>query len=397
VERKIFNIELDRIQKHPLQDSGEGYQTNVDFKFLESIKTLGVLQPITLSNFFLNPDGQLEKHNESPEGTQNEPQTTDARTFVLVSGHNRLDAAMKCGFVTIPCEFKEYETPELMEIDYLEFNRQREKTKQEKFAELSRYKQILSQVSKYKNTIGLKKGDKQGQRGQEVTFGTLSQMANFEGMVEFLERMGIDPSQPIDSKTMLSGLTGLSEREVRYDRKVNDDDYMGDKQDRWEKFLESKSLNPIFEQWRNIRREYEKGEIGLTDAAKAVDALLNKVESRIDKQEGKKVKSADRPLCYMSLPVSYDPEAAEVEAKVHEAKYKSKFRIINPVKVGKDEVKAVGRELEWVEYMERLLPKVKEATHYLAVGSPEQRRQSIGCRIEDVVAVMLNKKIVIAE
>lgn len=397
MQRKIYNIEIDRIQKHPLQDSGDGYQTLVDFKFLESIKTLGVLQPVTLSNYFINSDGQLEKHHLMPHDMNDEANTIDTRNFVIVSGHNRMEAAKKCGHLTIPCEFKEYETPELMEIDYLEFNRQREKTKQEKFAELSRYKQILSQVAKYKKTIGLKKGDKQGQSGENISFPTVWKTENIDGMMEFLERMGIDPSQSIDSEKMLSELTGLGRRDIQYDRKVNDDDFMGDKQDRWEKYLDSKSLVPYFEQWRGIRRQYEKGELSLTDAAKAVDAILNKVESKIDKQEGKKVKSADRPLCYMSLPISYDPEAAEIEAKVHEAKFKSKYRIINPVKVGKDEVKSAGRELEWVEYMERLLPKVKEATHYLAVGSPEQRRQSIGCRIEDVVAVMLNKKTVIAE
>ena len=405
-ERKIINFEVSKLQKYPKQDTAAGYKTNADHLFIESVKTLGVLQPLIVSDWFINDNGQFQWHKfglprvsgliePHPEGSIVE----DQRSFVIVSGHNRLEAAIQAGMETVPCEFKHYPSVEMMDLEYLETNRQRPKTKEEKRAEFEGYKQILCQITKYKEKKGVKIPFKNLKKADNDTLRTLSEGSenlDFSVMIDFLERVGIDINKNIDSAKALALATGLGEREIRNLNKVKDDDYMAAKQTRWEKFIKYDDFKKQIEEWYDVRDQFQKEIIDLKEAAKRVDSLIAKVENKISKLEGKKVKPADKPLIYISIPVTDNPEARD-EAAFYESSLKTDYRVLNPIKIGDELEKSLGRTPEWIEFMEKELPRLAEASHYAPLGDAGMRYKSLGCRIEDTVALLLKKKTVTLE
>ena len=53
---QVENIKVDSIAPYPFQDTPDGYATDVDFAFIESVRENGILQPILVAFAKMTPD-----------------------------------------------------------------------------------------------------------------------------------------------------------------------------------------------------------------------------------------------------------------------------------------------------------------------------------------------------
>lgn len=373
----IVNIEIEKIQSHPEQD--KVYSTELDYQFIESVKAVGILQAVLLAKGEI-VDGKIILKD-------------DCDSYIAVSGHRRIKASKEVGNLTIPAIIKDYKHPILIDLDFIESNRNREKNETEKKHEFGMSYQILSQIAKYK----LNKGDKFSLNNNlEEDKGGLRTMSEgsefFQNIEEFLTKIGVDISKPLDLRTSISLATGLSEREVRRKMKL-EEGYFGNRQVKWEKLLTNDKLKKHYEEYYRIKGMYRNEEISEDEAIDKLEVFFKKVDAIYDKALGEveKPKKEKKEKVYLSIPITKNPNH-ELESKVYEDELKLSYHVVNPVKVGKTLREEFGRELEWVEYMEKIIPKMKDCKFYAPRGDVFQRGQSIGCRITDVVSIVLGMK-----
>jgi len=370
-----LEISIENIKEHPLQ--GEVYETEIDINFIESVRKFGILQPILLCNALIVNNELILSDNK--------------KNYVCIAGHRRLKAAKTIGLTEISAVIKDYNSVELIEIDYLESNRQREKKMSEKIAEFKRYNQILCQIAKYKINKGAKFDQNINLDDLRVDLPS-GRVFDWTGAAKFLERVKIDIYESFNKRDALVAATGLKGSEVRDLIKIEDDVYLDNKMSRWKKFLPLDEVEKYSRQWREISHRFWNKEIGLQEAAKDVQKIIDKVENKINKVEGLKPKKTEKETCYLSLPISENPNA-KTEATIYENELSQKYKVSNPVKIGEKMVKDNnGVEASWVVYMEKMLIELDKCKYYAPRGTIDMRKESLGCRIEDVVATLLGKK-----
>jgi len=370
-----LEISIENIKEHPLQ--GEVYETEIDINFIESVRKFGILQPILLCNALIVNNELILSDNK--------------KNYVCIAGHRRLKAAKTIGLTEISAVIKDYNSVELIEIDYLESNRQREKKMSEKIAEFKRYNQILCQIAKYKINKGAKFDQNINLDDLRVDLPRV-RIFDWTGAAKFLERVKIDICESFNKRDALVAATGLKGSEVRDLIKIEDDVYLDNKMSRWKKFLPLDEVEKYSRQWREISHRFWNKEIGLQEAAKDVQKIIDKVENKINKVEGLKPKKTEKETCYLSLPISENPNA-KTEATIYENELSQKYKVSNPVKIGEKMVKDNnGVEASWVVYMEKMLIELDKCKYYAPRGTIDMRKESLGCRIEDVVATLLGKK-----
>jgi len=370
-----LEISIENIKEHPLQ--GEVYETEIDINFIESVRKFGILQPILLCNALIVNNELILSDNK--------------KNYVCIAGHRRLKAAKTIGLTEISAVIKDYNSVELIEIDYLESNRQREKKMSEKIAEFKRYNQILCQIAKYKINKGAKFDQNINLDDLRVDLPRV-RIFDWTGAAKFLERVKIDIYESFNKRDALVAATGLKGSEVRDLIKIEDDVYLDNKMSRWKKFLPLDEVEKYSRQWREISHRFWNKEIGLQEAAKDVQKIIDKVENKINKVEGLKPKKTGKETCYLSLPISENPNA-KTEATIYENELSQKYKVSNPVKIGEKMVKDNnGVEASWVVYMEKMLIELDKCKYYAPRGTIDMRKESLGCRIEDVVATLLGKK-----
>lgn len=372
----IVNINIDKIHPHPEQD--KVYGSDLDYNFIESVKAVGILQPVLLAKGEI-VDGKIVLKD-------------DCDSYIAVSGHRRIKASKEIGNLTIPAIIKDYKHPILIDLDFLESNRNREKNENQKKYEFGMSYQILSQVAKYKKVKGLKQGLKNNLDEINPPLRTMSDTEEFfQNIEEFLTKIGVDISKPLDLRTSISLATGLSEREVRRKMKL-EEEYWGNKQSKWEKVLKYNQLEKYYKEYYEALSAYRENLVSEDVTISIIEKLVNKIDAMYEKALGEKEeKSKKKEKVYLSIPITKNPNH-ESESKVYEDELKSSYHVVNPVKVGKTLRDEFGRDLEWVEYMEKLIPKMKDCKCYAPRGDKEQRKDSVGCRIEDVVSIVLGMK-----
>lgn len=133
-ERLIIYAKIDelKVAEHPNQSI---YEDTSDQDFEESIKTLGVLEPIVLSR------------NTNWYGKN---------AHIIVSGHRRLKSAIKAGISEIPVRYENFISEDDIDIQHIHFNKQRKKTNAIKAAEIEVWKQKLSHIRKVLISKGVK-------------------------------------------------------------------------------------------------------------------------------------------------------------------------------------------------------------------------------------------------
>lgn len=384
----IVNIDLNKIHPHPEQD--KVYSSELDYKFIESIRTVGILQPVLLAPGEII-DGKIVLHPPTPL-TKGELKGDEYDSYIAVSGHRRIKASKELGNLTIPAIIKDYKHPILIDLDFLESNRNREKNENEKKHEFGLSYQILSQVTKYKKNKGDKFALNKDSGEIKEGFGTVSRTLElWQNIEEFLTKIGVDISKPLNLRTAISLATGLSEREVRRKMKL-EEEYWGNKQEKWEKVLKYEKLEKLYKEYYEALSAYRGNEVDEDTTIAIIEKIVNKIDAMYEKALGEKEeKSKKKEKVYLSLPISKNPNY-ELDAKVYDDQLKQTYYVINPVKIRETLIKDFGRELTWVEYMEKLIPKMKDSKFYAPRGEEKQRQESDGCRIEDVIAILLGLK-----
>ena len=150
---KMVFLDPHSLKPHPL--NSWLYEEREDSDFLDSIRRLGVLEPLVV-----NRDG------------------------VILSGHRRWKAALKLGFKSVPCVVEEFENEK---VAIVELNRQRVKTPREIYREAQILKQELKPKAKERESLG----DKLKKKG----FSNLRNLDPVHVDKEVSKRVGVSTGQ----------------------------------------------------------------------------------------------------------------------------------------------------------------------------------------------------------
>lgn len=248
---KIVQIEVSALHRYPKQEEiyGELY---VEREFVASVKDLGIITPLIVS--------------KRKEGG-----------YTIVSGHRRHSAAIEAGLERVPCIIKEYDSEELMELEFLAANMQREKSKAARIKEFLRYKQILCQIGKIR-------------KGQGLYADTIYADKHF---FRILESLGvkelIEPGKPMDSVEILKEITNYSKYEQEMLTVLYSPDWLQRVYDelRAKRVAES-TLEQIEANIELVRSKYEADEISLAEAARSVKEMVREVRRKLEERERRK-------------------------------------------------------------------------------------------------------------
>lgn len=113
---RIISVDISKLTENEQNDI---YQINDLEKFEESIKINGQLEPITIT-----------------------------KDYKIISGHRRYIALKNLGEKQAKCIIKTYDSKLEEELDLIEYNSQRRKSKEERNAEIRRKKEIYTDLKK---------------------------------------------------------------------------------------------------------------------------------------------------------------------------------------------------------------------------------------------------------
>lgn len=248
---QIQNIKIEKLTNHPKQVEiyGEIY---VEREFTASVKDRGIITPLIVSP---NGDG----------------------SYTIVSGHRRRAAAEQAGLDEVPCLVKNYENPEVMELDFLVSNMQREKTNAQRIKEFLHYKQILCQISQVRQ--------KQG-----IYAGTIFEN---ETLSRFLERVGKDikliDEEGLNSVEILKEITGYSKYEQEYLNILYNVDWLQDIVDEFRRDGLAESSVHKFMNWHEqLVKRYDSEELSLNEAVKQIKSTVKQIRAELEKIKAKR-------------------------------------------------------------------------------------------------------------
>lgn len=278
---QIIDIPVDLIRDHPLHEDLYGEPT-VTPAFVDSIRTQGILQPLTLVD------------------TSSDTEVND---FLLISGRRRLTAARKIGLTTVPCEIKEYESDEDERADLIALNMYREKND----AILAREVEELMAI--------------------EVTRAKQRQRNGF-----FDDSSGVSPKETHGDEEELRGRAdaivadrlGISRPRVVRLLTVFGEEYRINQFDKLRKNPKVKTPGEFFtalkSRWETIRQDRLNDQISLTKAAAQIADLL---KAATDQAAGSDVKGKLKRQTY-PVRVSFEivkPEDKDAYSVIAEAPY----------------------------------------------------------------------------
>ena len=247
---KIVLIEPDKLYDHPKQTEVYG-ELVVEPEFVASIKDIGIITPLIIT--------------KRKEGG-----------YTIISGHRRHRAAIEAGLERVPCIIKQYENEEMMELEFLAANMQREKTKRARLKEFLHYKQILCQIGKIR-------------KGQGVYANTIYVDEHFSRICKTLKIDNmIEPGEPIDSVEILKKITNYSKYEQEMLTVLYSDDWLQRVYDEFRsKNVAESTLEQISANVEMMRSKYEAEEISLNEAAKSVREMVADVRRRLEQKQKK--------------------------------------------------------------------------------------------------------------
>ena len=255
-------IAIDEIQDHPRQKELYG-ETIVDNDFVESIKDRGMLQtPIVALSSEILPEDQIEKK------------------YCMIAGHRRLMAKKQLNDHAMNCWIKEYNSAIEAEMDLIHSNKNRQKTPAQIAAEISAYKQILSQIAKAKQS-------------HEITE---TENNDFDRFSAITEKLKIDAEKPLNSSKIIAEQTGLSKSQVEKIIKIVTPEYRDKIFRAWqEKGLNQESFVDVNAKWDIAEEQWKLGNISTDAAAKQIDALKKEIESKLTPKKSEKKTNKTKP------------------------------------------------------------------------------------------------------
>lgn len=247
---KIVQIETDVLYDHPKQTEVYG-EVVVEPEFVASIKDMGIITPLVVA--------------KRKEGG-----------YTIISGHRRHRAAIEAGLERVPCLIKQYENEEMMELEFLAANMQREKTKRARLKEFLHHKQILCQIGKIR-------------KGQGVYANTIYVDEHFSRICKTLKIDNmIEPGEPIDSVEILKKITNYSKYEQEMLTVLYSDDWLQRVYDEFRsKNVAESTLEQISAIVEMMRSRYEAEEISLNEAAKSVREMVADVRRRLEQKHNR--------------------------------------------------------------------------------------------------------------
>jgi hypothetical protein len=248
---QIQNIKIEKLINHPKQVEiyGEIY---VEREFTASVKDRGIITPLIVSP---NGDG----------------------SYTIVSGHRRRSAAEQAGLDEVPCLVKNYENPEVMELDFLVSNMQREKTPAQRIKEFLHYKQILCQVSQVRQKQGIYAG----------TIFENETLSRILGKIGIKEKFGEE--ERLDSYEILKEITGYSEYEQTYLNILYNVDWLQDMVDEFRRDgLAESSVQEFMAYHEQMVKKYEAEEASLNEAVKKIKDTVKQIRAELEKIKAKR-------------------------------------------------------------------------------------------------------------
>lgn len=247
----IQNIKIEKLTNHPKQVEiyGEIY---VEKEFIASVKDRGIITPLIVS----------------PNGDGN---------YTIISGHRRRTAAEQAGLDEVPCLVKNYENPEVMELDFLVSNMQREKTNAQRIKEFLHYKQILCQVSQVRQKQGIYAGTIfENETLRRILLG-----------VDFKEKFGDEES--LDSYEILKEITGYSKYEQQYLNILYNLDWLQDMVDEFRRDgLAESAVQEFMAFHEETKQKYESEEASLNEAVKKIKDTVKQIRAELEKIKAKR-------------------------------------------------------------------------------------------------------------
>lgn len=253
-ENFVKNIPIELLVPHPKQAEIYGEDV-IEDEFVASIKDKGILTPLTVT-------------------------ATDDGMFMIISGHRRKKGALLAGLPVVPCIEKTYENEIEMELEFLMYNIQREKSKETKINELYQYKQILCQIGKTR-------------QGKGVYAETIFENEDFW---RFAKTSGVfekvKPGEPLNTVKILKDLTGFSEYEQKYLLRIKKTDWIQEEIYRLrDKLLPKHFENQIWENHAKIKQEHFEQKISTNEAIKMLNDMIASFERVLDAEKEKENKT----------------------------------------------------------------------------------------------------------
>lgn len=379
----VVNIGLDKITSHPRQESV--YNNDITQDFIESIRLRGVLQPITVTKGYLD-----ENKNVVLDG--------DCSTFICVSGHRRIEGVRACGFESIPAIIKEYSEPILMYMDFLISNKNRVKNDATILNEKYLFYQISCQIAKYKQKIGVKIDDQIDDKDLLTELGKTLKMTDdqVEAIGHFLKEFNLNIKDSLN-KRFIMDKQGITREEQRWFN-LSNEDFIIKKSDKWSSLLGEQAAQDFLKCYYDLRKKHNDVVNGSN--VKEFEDLISKYERKFDKKNNSikiakspKSKKEIKPTCYLSLPISNNLNS-EVEAEYFENVINQKYKVISSFKIAKEMADNGDESTNWIEFIIKSIEELAKCDYYAACGDIKVRKTATNCRINDAVAVILNKKMI---
>ena len=245
-------------------------ETTVDDDFVNSIADRGILQPLLVSSYFDREDAEyLEKG------------------YVAIAGHRRRLGAEKAGLESVPCIFKEYDDFNTESvIDLIFSNKTREKTKQQKAAQINALQQILCQAAQLK----VKYKSFANEKGDDETLSAIAEKAKtIPELVAFFE------GEPLNSMKIIAEKTGMNKSEVeKYIAVCSDESFekfRAKLEKEYSEFANVKFTNFVIENLQANRDKLFKEEISLDAAYNNVRAYKQKIIEDFEKKKNPQSKT----------------------------------------------------------------------------------------------------------
>lgn len=264
MQQEVKMINIEKIAEFPEQKDIYGTEV-LDNEFVASIDDMGIKNPLTLTETNKMVASQEDNKAKVDEIVRSKKQ------YVCISGHRRIQAALKVGLKTVPAIVENYKNYEEASLIFLILNKQREKTERQRRAEFMRTKQILGQVGKLR---------------QKHSSYAVTNYVDSE-FFRILKNYKIDDDSPLDSVSILKEVTGYNKYRQDMNTVVYDEGYLEKQLQRMQK----KGIKPeaetlFYEHVEQIRRLCDNGDISLNKAATNIKEMI-KETNRILRKEPK--------------------------------------------------------------------------------------------------------------
>jgi len=249
-------VKINELHPHPAQ--AEIYGDNADQRLIDSIEEHGLTVPINIV------DGELYGLGGS---------------YVIISGHRRVDAMKRLGKDEIEAYWEKGESRILEDINFSNYNLNREKTEKQKINEFLYIKQKLCQIAKHKQTWASSENKKNIPKHIRL----------------ILLQYNIDVNERINVRELTGYITGLSEYIIKLFTALFDDEYLDIFINKYIDcgVITQNEADKLVIQFEEFRESVLNGDITYNQAYKEVQDLKKRFEKDYKKILKKKAKKED--------------------------------------------------------------------------------------------------------